>query len=576
MKHNLHCLIKSTIFVAAAICTPLTLSSAKEAPITDFNPDQNETLDWRIVDDGVMGGLSQGQVSFTDQGTMRFKGNLSLENNGGFSSVRTSKIDLDLSESEGIAMRVRGDGRKYQVRLSTDARYRSSEVSFKADFPTTKGEWREVAVPFKKIVASWRGRSLENAFDPSKIQRVTLLLGDKKAGPFALEVDWIRAYGPDSGVGSATSSKSIIDTALADGRFSTLATALTEAELVEALQGDGPFTVLAPTDEAFAKLPDGTLSKLLGESSRDTLRSILNYHVISGSAKLGDALKLGTATTLQGESVQIAFIEGRIGVNEASLVNADIQCSNGIIHVIDAVLLPPVPKPKSILETAKEAGKFETLLAALEATGLVSALTADGPFTVFAPTDAAVGRLPESAESLLLEENREKLEGILKYHVVKGRISAGDALNSGQALTLGGESLEFAVSDGLLKVNGSTISTVDLECSNGMIHIIDQVLIPANVEKVSVVRPGPAQQIISAIGKGVPLYNSGRAAACATVYQECAEELVSNETVNSELRNMLSLGLDRAKKVDSASSRAWMLRRNLDQAMSRIHSSSMR
>ena len=560
-------LTKSIRAAAIVALLPLSLSQAAET-ITEFSPEQNKQLKWRIVNDGVMGGLSKGKVSFSKEGTMKFQGTLSLENNGGFSSVRSTDLDLDLSSNKGLAMRVKGDGRTYQVRLSTDARYRSSEVGFRAEFPTAKGKWTTVSVPFGSLVPSWRGRELDNEFDASNIKRLTFLLGDKKPGPFKLEVDWVRTYKSGEEI-AASDSSDIVETALSDGRFKTLATALTEADLVSVLQGEGPFTVFAPTDEAFAKLPEGTVAELLKESNREKLQAILKYHVLAGEATLSGALKAADVATVQGDSVEIGFSEGRVRVNEAALVNADIQCANGIIHVIDSVLLPPKPKQKNILETAEAAGSFSSLLAALEFTGLASMLNGEGPFTVFAPTDAAVSALPEDTEELLKEENRDQLKAILTYHVVPGKVTAGDALNAGTATTVNGQPITVALKDGTLKVNGATLRTVDLQCTNGVIHVIDGVLLPETkqAEPKQAKTPTPEQRILVAIDKGVPLYNKGNPGACADVYQDCMESIVKDSKVDSDIREKLADVLNKAQMTKSSDSRAWLLRRNLDGAL---------
>lgn len=158
-------------------------------------------MEWMIVDDGVMGGLSQGRLSPSQAGTIIFSGTLSLENNGGFSSFRSADVALDLSPDLGLVLRVKGDGRTYQVRLATDARYRGMEVSFSAEFSTTKGEWIEVKVPFANFKASFRGIELpDQKFDPSKIRRLGILLGDKKQAPFEIEIDYIRTYAADAGL----------------------------------------------------------------------------------------------------------------------------------------------------------------------------------------------------------------------------------------------------------------------------------------------------------------------------------------------------------------------------------------
>lgn len=145
---------------------------------------------WFAVNDGVMGGLSKGGPE-TKDGSLHFTGVLSLENNGGFSSIRTDGR-YDFSGKKAMVMRVKGDGRKYQLRLATDARYRGSAVSYGAEFATEKGEWTEVKIPLGNLSPSWRGMKLDGpALDASKVEEIGILIGDKKAGAFALEVDWI-------------------------------------------------------------------------------------------------------------------------------------------------------------------------------------------------------------------------------------------------------------------------------------------------------------------------------------------------------------------------------------------------
>jgi uncharacterized surface protein with fasciclin (FAS1) repeats len=133
-------------------------------------------------------------------------------------------------------------------------------------------------------------------------------------------------------------AKDIVDTAVAAGQFKTLAAALTAAGLVDTLKGAGPFTVFAPTDEAFAKLPAGTVDALLKDIPK--LKSILTYHVVAGKVMAADVVKLNSAKTLNGQSVKITVKGGKVMVDNANVVKTDIECSNGVIHVIDAVILP--------------------------------------------------------------------------------------------------------------------------------------------------------------------------------------------------------------------------------------------
>ena len=188
--------MKTRYAVAALLLACLPAIAGERLSVAEFTPEESGKLDWRIVDDGVMGGLSQGKSEISKDGILRFFGALSLENNGGFSSLRTGTVKLDLSGGEGLMLRVKGDGRSYQVRLSTDAEYRGNEMSFQAGFPTTKGEWTEVKIPFGRFTGSWRGTELpDKTFDPSKIRRLGLMIADKKEGPFEMQVDWIRTYG---------------------------------------------------------------------------------------------------------------------------------------------------------------------------------------------------------------------------------------------------------------------------------------------------------------------------------------------------------------------------------------------
>jgi uncharacterized surface protein with fasciclin (FAS1) repeats len=139
---------------------------------------------------------------------------------------------------------------------------------------------------------------------------------------------------------SKTAKMDIVDTAVAAGDFSTLATALEAADLVDALKGEGPFTVFAPTDDAFAKLPPGTLEGLLKPDKKGQLQSILKYHVVPGRVMAADVVKISSADTLQGGKLTVRAQGGTVMVDEATVTKTDIECSNGVIHVIDTVVLP--------------------------------------------------------------------------------------------------------------------------------------------------------------------------------------------------------------------------------------------
>jgi transforming growth factor-beta-induced protein len=275
----------------------------------------------------------------------------------------------------------------------------------------------------------------------------------------------------------------IVDTAIADGRFTTLAAALKAAELVDTLKGEGPFTVFAPTDDAFAALPAGTLDELLKPENKQQLTDILLYHVVSGKVMSADAAKLTSAPTVLGKDIAIKADMGNVYINEAKVIIADIETSNGVIHVIDAVLLPPsddAMEKKTIVDVAVADGRFNTLVAAVTAAGLAETLSGEGPFTVFAPTDDAFAALPAGTiDSLLKPENKQQLTDILLYHVVSGKVMAADVVGLTSATTVLGKDIKINVKDGKVFLNDSVqVIITDVEASNGVIHVIDAVLLP--------------------------------------------------------------------------------------------------
>jgi uncharacterized surface protein with fasciclin (FAS1) repeats len=215
------------------------------------------------------------------------------------------------------------------------------------------------------------------------------------------------------------------------------------------------------------------------------------YHVIPGevmAAAVSDGLE---AETLQGATVTFSISDEGAMINEANIIATDIEATNGVIHVIDAVILPPADEAAmggeaeegaamelDIVDTAIAAGNFETLVAAVQAAGLVDALKAEGPFTVFAPTDEAFAALPKGTLEDLLEEPEDDLTEVLLYHVVPGKVMAADLSDGLEAETLLGKKLAFNLMDMEAMVNGVTIIATDIETSNGVIHVIDAVLLP--------------------------------------------------------------------------------------------------
>lgn len=366
---------------------------------------------------------------------------------------------------------------------------------------------------------------------------------------------------------AAAAEKNIVETAVEAGSFTTLAAALQAADLVEALQGPGPFTVFAPTDEAFAKLPAGTVDSLLKPENKGELAAILTYHVTAGNVPAAQVVKLKGAKTLNGQRVDIAVSEGGVTVDRARVTTTDIECSNGIIHVIDSVI---IPSGDNLVATADKAGTFKTLIAAAKAAGLAGALTGEAELTVFAPTDEAFSKLPEgTVESLLKPENKSKLADILKYHVLEGRVYADQALNAKVAKTLQGATVTITVQNGQARVNDANLVATDLDASNGVIHVIDRVILPP-------VSPDSAskdarQMILGAIAQGAPIFNGGHHAACADLYMTTMTNLIEDcdglpQRVVSDLKHTMT----KAQHAACATDRAWTLRHGMDMAYQQL------
>ena len=281
-----------------------------------------------------------------------------------------------------------------------------------------------------------------------------------------------------SAVGSFAfaADKDIVDTAVGAGKFTKLAAALGAADLVGALKGPGPFTVFAPSDEAFAKLPAGTVEALLKPENKAKLASILTFHVVKGKVMAADVVKIKGAETLNGQRIDVKVEGSAVSIDSSKVVTTDIACSNGVIHVIDTVLMPVSDNLPTV---ADKAGKFKTLLAAVKAAGLVETLSGTGPFTVFAPTDEAFAKLPAATiTDLLKPENKATLAGILTYHVVPGRVYSEAAVAAKSAKTVQGGTVAIKANDKGAFVNDSKIIATDVDASNGVIHIIDTVLMP--------------------------------------------------------------------------------------------------
>jgi uncharacterized surface protein with fasciclin (FAS1) repeats len=356
----------------------------------------------------------------------------------------------------------------------------------------------------------------------------------------------------------------IVDTAVKTDGFSTLVAAVKAAGLVETLKGEGPFTVFAPTDAAFAKLPEGTIANLLKPENKKLLTSILTYHVVPGKVTADKVVKLSAAKTVNGQQVDIQVSDQGVMIDGAKVTATDIACSNGVIHVIDSVIMP---SSSNIVETAVDAGSFKTLVAAVKAAGLAQTLSGEGPFTVFAPTDEAFAKLPQgTVESLLKPENKAKLVSILTFHVVPGRVFSGEAVKAGKATTVEGGTLHIHATKKGARVNDANLVKLDIDASNGVIHVVDTVLLPGTADAKEA---SAAVEVIElAIRRGVPMFNGGDAHGCAAVYEVAAHgvmALAKDDLCHASHARMSAL-MKMADNTHDATRRAWVLRSVLDTA----------
>ena len=345
---------------------------------------------------------------------------------------------------------------------------------------------------------------------------------------------------------AADDTEDIPANAVATEVHDSLVAALTQADLVATLQGEGPFTVFAPTDDAFTAAGID-LSTFDTDEENATLASILLYHVVPGTVMSTDITDGMVATTANGENLTINIVNGSVMINQgATVTTPDVVASNGVIHVIDQVLMPPSTEPAGppgeicynvmthmivagadqatcdafmylenysmngqnvtgcynsishalsnvsqaicesymwtpsvdIAMTAGATGIHTSLVAALAQASLVTTLQGDGPFTVFAPTDEAFTAAGINLDDFTTAAEIATLADILLYHVVSAQVGAADVTDGMVAAAVNGDNLSFTVVDGAVTVNGANVVLADVPASNGVIHVIDAVLMP--------------------------------------------------------------------------------------------------
>ncbi len=291
---------------------------------------------------------------------------------------------------------------------------------------------------------------------------------------------------------------SVFDIIAGSADHQTLQAAIEAAGLDNTLSFDGPFTVFAPTDAAFAALPDGTVDALLADPEGD-LTDILLYHVIGDSVRstaLSDGMMV---TTLNGDSVMVRIEGSDVFIDSAKVIVTDLEADNGIVHVIDAVLIPQ----STVVDIIVGSPDHTILEAAVIAAELADDLSGEGPFTVFAPTDAAFEALPEGTVDALLEDPTGELAQILLYHVVGSKALSTDLSDGQMITTLQGTDITVSITDGKVFINDAEVIVADLEADNGVVHVIDAVITPSTGLREEVIEatdvriyPNPASEFV--------------------------------------------------------------------------------
>jgi transforming growth factor-beta-induced protein len=399
---------------------------------------------------------------------------------------------------------------------------------------------------------------------------MSMRAGSLMASAGAAEMNLAEANPAANAPGEAANG-TIVQVAQQAGSFKTLLAAAQAAGLAEALSGPGPFTVFAPTDEAFAALGKRTIDDLLKPENKDKLTAILAFHVVPGRVSAAQAFGVRSAPTLGGQRLEVRTSAGQLQVDHVEVIANDIPATNGIIHVVNKVL---TPETRSIVEVAR-GNSGSTLVTAVQAAGLAETLTQGGPFTILMPTNAAFAALPKPVlEALLKPENREQLANILKLHVIAGRVYSDAALAAGSAPTLAGQNVSFSIDGGRLKVSGANVVGRDTEASNAVIHVIDRVLLPEGFAPAGLKMTGDADSprgiIERAIGQGVPLFNDGKHEACATIYDLAAKSIINAEGTPAPVAKALRTARKQAAEQADPAEKAWALRRGLDEALAML------
>jgi transforming growth factor-beta-induced protein len=398
------------------------------------------------------------------------------EENGNFTKL------VGALNSTGLTEALNGSG-PFTVFAPTDAAFDALNLSG-VSLPTDKANLTKI-LQYHVAAGSLMASGLSNGQSIMTLEGSPVTIIQNASGTYVndakiVTTDLVGSNGVVHVIDAVLMPVDIVQAVTNNSEFSTLATALQKANLTDTLNSTGPFTVFAPTDAAFAAANQTLLNQLMSSNDTTNLTKLLTYHVIPSLIVLGNGTGNMTAATVEGGNLLIKANGDNFTVNNAKVVGAT-YATNGVIYTVDKVLM----NPKTIVETAMEDGNFTKLVAALQAANLTAALNGTGPFTVFAPTDAAFNALDQATLQKLLTTDKDNLSAILQYHVVPGTVYSFDIVNNMTVATLNGLPLNITVEGNQIMVGNATVQMTDIVTTNGVIHVIDKVLMPPNMDASS-------------------------------------------------------------------------------------------
>ena len=282
--------------------------------------------------------------------------------------------------------------------------------------------------------------------------------------------------------------RTITEVLATHGSFSTLLDVVQRADLDDTLMADGPYTLFAPTNDAFALIPEPTLERIVNDEN--LLDEILKYHIVRGKGDFDRVIRRDVVSTIQGANLEIVEYGVSVQVSGAQIVRNDIAASNGIIHAIDKVMLPPTAinqlevsesvdeRETSIIDVVHEADRFQRFSDLLDRANLEERFDVEGPYTIFAPTNDAIDKLNHETVDEL-QRDTQQLRNFVLYHFVPGRVSGEELGARGSVRTLEGRRAYIGEqNEGGLTVGGADVIQADLSAANGVVHAIDDVMVP--------------------------------------------------------------------------------------------------